>query len=1750
MKSYSFLNSRVQTSLVLQDSANNPLTGVRLALYLIQGNSSLQITTERTDVLGRSNFTVGESLSRGNYQLQVRVLDSKAVYATPIQLSSFNVNTTATTTRAWNGTSGHPQASLVRNDNGAPVTGRLVVLEQQLKDGNWWTSSTVYTDSTGNAAFPIATPSGTWHVIFKGDDFYSPSSSDAASILPSLQPASLASPIAIQSSTFIDDTFRNGHITLLIGPQASTIYDPMGQTVLGHLSWQIQSRDDSGTWQTLAWDGSFSMSRDNPSGDHRVTLYGTAGNGQVAVSMSFVARPQDALFTPLRMPLDIQALRGSYSYRVNWHLDGVSASFFQFEQRNGDERTIASGPIAVGSSINQLPAGENSMVALDKDGQIVLFGLNWDKALRYYEGTNLRNNIDGTTSATIQFGNAALSSGQHWILPACPCPDGGGGGGFLHTTSTTLYLPTSAYSTISTVLTASVKDVDNPSNTVGCCDSVNFYRDGSLIGQSMVNNTGSAALVWTPGVTGSHAITAAFSGDCCLYKPSSTAQNLTISQTPTVIEMLNPQQLAFSWDVKSNIVIPVVTLTLAPSGKGSPANIYVPPYSGTSSTPPNISGWGWAGMNQTLVTVTLNGTYSTTQTMNWTRNFYMPPCPSPPCSAATSPATGHLSFVASLSPPSNLYVASSTSLNLPYQLVVGTQSTSSNRLSQDFTPPSHLYVNVTADYPFLTVKLQNLPVALSNYTYSLDHSVGGPTSSFVSSGFTYYGVPASAYYAYVCTDPSCKTPASGVSIAMLNSNLHNCGSVTTDAFGLANIWLGFSGSCASPLPTARIYTSGTNLTLSEFFQPETGPTSLYTNFQGYAYSAYAPLQTGRYIMPAMSAATSCAFTIIYPNQSYPVVQCAGYYPPEIVLNVTKHPVLAQASFTPGTSTILDKTNATIQISDRANNKALANTSFSYVLTQTNPGSGTIASGSLTTNGTGIAILGIGLLSYGNYSLSISISATPIFNGVSASFGFTVYRAKPTVAIFSTPTLDGSSQSFCSGTSTSCSASLTATRTNDIIIVFASQIRGGLCQSFSISDSAGLTWVRRTMLVYGQYDDLEEFYAKSPNALFSDTITETVTCSTTPTNYGLQAFAVAGANLNAPFDPNSNLPWTASDSTSGPQAYAIGYVTTTSPNDFLFGGAQHETSASPTVEPGFTMITSSGGDGTEYQIVNGTASSQSVYFTYSNSSYWQMIADAIQPGSGWSQGCVANQPCSLTTDLINNATRTMINVAGLQENVYVNSARLGSYTTNSVGSVTFSWMPTTAGQYTIRTVFPGQNYYTNSSSTAMVSVAKRNVVLAANYSPQSPSINPQMTWNVYARDMINNSSIPSLPVSMYVNGVTIGSPVNTASGGNAVFQPVPSTFGSKGVYNVTFASAANSVYNPATTYNPLAVFLDTKITIQAGTIIVSQQNSISLSLKDANGVALSGRVVQIGIQGRSYQNVTTDGNGLAQFSWRPDNTGSYGIAANFGAKGPNDAGYRPAGSTLTVNVVPQSVTNAQSTPGGTQSVTLNTAQGSPQPPGFSLSISFPAWNTISVNIQFGSVSVQGTLTLSNNFGIGCAAQFLGGCVLWLPFWNALVNINVGISQASLNLPILSLSDPSISLSLQGQNQVATGNSAFLAGLAAGSVFFGSLMVPLLFAKDMASASLAALILLAGTGSLLPLVYLAALAFSNKVDRLAFSWGILMISLLEWGGGEIVGLMRGVLHSTFWPQVRVAELAALGFSVLWGVMFYSLYFGMPS
>jgi len=213
-------------------------------------------------------------------------------------------------------------------------------------------------------------------------------------------------------------------------------------------------------------------------------------------------------------------------------------------------------------------------------------------------------------------------------------------------------------------------------------------------------------------------------------------------------------------------------------------------------------------------------------------------------------------------------------------------------------------------------------------------------------------------------------------------------------------------------------------------------------------------------------------------------------------------------------------------------------------------------------------------------------------------------------------IDGSVIAGCSHTTMLCSATLSTGQPNDIVIVFTTESLD-LEPSciFGISDTAGLTWSVRSPVVYGNSnrDQLQEWWAPSANVLSSDVITESISgCNENVYGgeyNGLLAFAVSGANLGNPFDPNAGLPGVGSGNSQGSSVT----ISTSNSRDMVIAGVQLGNTV-PTPQSGFTIISSCGGCATDYGTPAGPLTNFAVTFGSTSGGNWEEIADAIQPAA--------------------------------------------------------------------------------------------------------------------------------------------------------------------------------------------------------------------------------------------------------------------------------------------------------------------------------------------------------------------------------------------------------------------------------------------------------------------------------------------------------------------------------------------------------
>jgi hypothetical protein len=304
-------------------------------------------------------------------------------------------------------------------------------------------------------------------------------------------------------------------------------------------------------------------------------------------------------------------------------------------------------------------------------------------------------------------------------------------------------------------------------------------------------------------------------------------------------------------------------------------------------------------------------------------------------------------------------------------------------------------------------------------------------------------------------------------------------------------------------------------------------------------------------------------------------------------------------------------------------------------------------------------------------------------------------------------VDGSAVAGCSNTTSTCSVSVTTQHGEDIIIAFpAETLDLQTSCAFNISDTIGLAWAARSGIVYGRggRDELQEFWARSLNPLSSDEITESIIgCGD---NYNsLMVFAISGANFNNPFDPNLSLPATAS-SISGNTSV---YVSTSNPTDMIFSGLFHGSLSSPTAGSGFTIVTSVGTMGTEYQITGSAKTDEPVAFNDSATDYWEQIADAVQSGITTPDFTLFTSPNSLTLTPASTGTSTLTvsSLNGFSGSVALTTrspagigATIAPSTVTAPGTATITITTNSTGTFTIQ-ITGTSGTLTHSASLAVI-----------------------------------------------------------------------------------------------------------------------------------------------------------------------------------------------------------------------------------------------------------------------------------------------------------------------------------------------------------------------------------------------------------------------------------------------------------------
>ena len=192
---------------------------------------------------------------------------------------------------------------------------------------------------------------------------------------------------------------------------------------------------------------------------------------------------------------------------------------------------------------------------------------------------------------------------------------------------------------------------------------------------------------------------------------------------------------------------------------------------------------------------------------------------------------------------------------------------------------------------------------------------------------------------------------------------------------------------------------------------------------------------------------------------------------------------------------------------------------------------------------------------------------------------------------------------------SCTVTISTSNPNDVIMLFVYRATGST--SYTVSDSAGLTWMVRS-IGGSPPAAFTVYYAIAPTPLSSDSIKASLSSSGSET-IQMIVFGVAGANVVSPFDPGAASECYNHGSVAGGKTMSCS-LTTTGDSDLIIGFAEEVQAGGVTSGSGYTsvaMVSSSGIGAAEYERV-ATAGVQTISFTNGASSIqsFYVTGDAI------------------------------------------------------------------------------------------------------------------------------------------------------------------------------------------------------------------------------------------------------------------------------------------------------------------------------------------------------------------------------------------------------------------------------------------------------------------------------------------------------------------------------------------------------------
>ncbi|MBE6512861.1 MAG: hypothetical protein E7Z75_06955 [Methanobrevibacter olleyae] len=166
----------------------------------------------------------------------------------------------------------------------------------------------------------------------------------------------------------------------------------------------------------------------------------------------------------------------------------------------------------------------------------------------------------------------------------------------------------------------------------------------------------------------------------------------------------------------------------------------------------------------------------------------------------------------------------------------------------------------------------------------------------------------------------------------------------------------------------------------------------------------------------------------------------------------------------------------------------------------------------------------------------------------------------------------------------------------------------------------------------------------------------------------------------------------------------------------------------------------------------------------------------------------------------------------------------------------------AGTYTISVLFEGDDLHENSSSSSKVTVSKASTSISTNtkYAVKGE------TYSVVLKDK-DGKVLSKRNVILTYNGKTYNKTTNSKG-----IVSIKITGAVAKTYKLTYKFAGDEYYKASSGSVSLKVKMATSLT---GASTVVKGNKYSVTLKNANGKALSGRTVTFTINGKSYKKTT-------------------------------------------------------------------------------------------------------------------------------------------------------------------------------------------------------------------------------------------------------------------------------------------------------